>query len=218
LKEKNTMTNSQLALPLVLASIVSVLTGTAGACDCLGIVDIPADLEAHDAVFQAELIERDLPSEGEASFCDSFAAEDRLSIFNLRVIAAWKGVTGTRVSVVSADNCGACGLEENPGDWVLIFARIDPGHGGLESSSCDSIRAERIDESVPQLDAVAARLVLEEGDDPRFPPAERCTPATRPGRLCGAGLAPAMLLSLAGTAAGLCDGRITRVRNRRSKG
>lgn len=116
---------------------------------------------------------------------------------------SWKGVTGSRMGLSTSGDEASCGVDFQVGReyLVLAFASDD----GLSANLCAVKGVEAADD---ELRALAGEpfedLVLEEGNDPLFPPvtdADRDDPAgdAPPATaLCGAGIPMMMLLMSCG--------------------
>lgn len=118
---------------------------------------------------------------------------------DFEVYESWKGVSGSRVGVVTSGDEASCGVDFQVGRTYLVFAFSSDNH--LAANLCavkDSWAAE--DELGRLGDGSFDAVMLTEGDDPDFPPvAERSSEYHESGQpvaatICGAGLPMMMLL------------------------
>lgn len=109
-----------------------------------------------------------------------------------RVIASWKGVTGTDVGLVTeaGGSFATCGFFGVIGGEYLLYARKDPDSDKLRVKLCTFRQGESAEIETAALDAITTRLQLVTGDDPISPPEEIRF------ALCGLGTVMALSVSL----------------------
>lgn len=157
------------------------------ACSC-GYITAPSvaqKLASADAVFLAELVDEEPDFEPLYRF-----TPDRNLTF--RVIASWKGVTGTDVGLVTeaGGSFASCGFFGVIGREYLLYARKDPDSDKLRVKLCTFRQGESAEIETAALDAITTRLQLVTGDDPTSPPEEIRF------ALCGLGTVMALSVSL----------------------
>ena len=144
------------------------------ACSCAPPPPVAEHLADADAVFLGELVDEEpdfqpvyplffllFPS-------PNYRPPDRALTF--RVIASWKGVTGTEVGLATYAGGQSCGFFGEIGEEYLLYARTDPDPSKLWVSLCSFEREETAASDIAVLDTLTTRLELVAGDDPTFPP------------------------------------------------
>ncbi|CAM3954721.1 hypothetical protein COLU111180_16390 [Cohnella lubricantis] len=116
-----------LMLLVVLSGIVSLPNGKASACSCVG-GDAKERLERASAVFVGQVVDRG----GRESF-----EHGDLREYTFRVEQAWKGVSGSPMTVYSYDNGeAACGYTFKEGETYLVFSYSNEEGDQLQTNLC----------------------------------------------------------------------------------
>ncbi len=181
---------------LGLAAMV-ILAEKAIACSCAQPPPVEERFAAATVVFVGELIdeEPDYEPDWPGDSVSGWTWPRRGLTF--RVIASWKGITGTEVGA-RTDAGGSfttCGFFSDIGQVSLIYGWTNPDTGELSLGLCSFVRGTGMDSDVDALDALVDRIELVDDVDPNYPP------ETFPQGPCGLGALQAIIASLLGMSA-----------------
>lgn len=208
-------TEFRLSIALCVAIGACVSNPIAYACDCDGPADPKAAFESADAVFVGTITHRALNSEDPISWATGFRVPSRA--LNFHVSQSWKGVIGTEVGLVTGSLSDSCGLGEDVGTELLVYAMRLDENGALYTWSCGVAWFGRFqvggnaEERIAEFARLGvAELELTEGADPLYPPSAISSPIFP---ICGTGIGMAFMMSTLSLI-----GLVRIARSRRGKG
>ncbi len=167
-----------------------ILADQAIACTCTEPAPAEERFTAAPVVFLGELIDED---RGFQPLWPGWRVPRRGLAF--RVVASWKGITGSEVGAQTWVGGGSCGFAGDIGEVSLFYGRTDPDTNELLIGLCSVVHETSMDSDIEALDALVDRIELVDDVDPNYPP------ETFPPGPCGLGALQAIISSLLGMAA-----------------
>ena len=172
-----------------------ILADKAIACSCAQPAPAEERFAAASVVFVGELIDKESACVPDWPQDPSFGWTVPRRGLTFRVVASWKGITGSQVGAQTWVGGQSCGFTGDIGTVSLFYAGTDSDTGELLISLCSVVDGTSMDSDVDALDALVDRIELVDDVDPNYPP------VPFPPGPCGLGALQAIISSMLGMAA-----------------